>query len=94
MSEEHDTWIKDAKLIIQHIPEGSVLTGKYKDVEKEAMPHILESIEELERHLDDFPDVKVCQCSTDPLCPGYDLGWAAGNEYAFPDEPKSDKEGT
>ena len=80
MSQEHDDWVSVARLIIQHIPEGSVLTGKYQDVEKEAMPHILESIEELERHLDDFPDVEVCQCSEDPNCPGYDLGYAKCKE--------------
>ena len=69
---DHDDWLRDARLIIQHIPEGSVITGKYQDVEKEAMPRILESIEELERHLDDFPD--VCECK-DNDCPAYRTGY-------------------
>lgn len=79
MIKEHKQWVDEALKILRPITDGSDLTNKYQDVEKEAMRNILESVDELIKFLDTMP--KGCECS-DETCPG----WKLGNDYAFPGE--------
>ena len=70
-----EEWIEQAQEIIRPITEGSTITNRYFEVEKEAMSTILDQIEALTLHMNVMP--VPCDCARDEECPGYRQGWNA-----------------
>ena len=59
--------------------QGADSTGKYKDVEKEAMPNILEAVDLMIVHLRGIP--QPCKCDSEE-CPAWDKGYGAAEREA------------
>ncbi len=66
-------WVSQAQEIIQPILDGSELTDRYFQVEKEAMSGILRGVENLANHMKVLP--LGCDCAHDEECLGYARGW-------------------
>ncbi len=71
-----DLWRSDAKEILKRITDGSQITNRFQDVEKEAMRDVLERVDEVVAHLDKLP--KPCNCGGDESCPGWQIGYGIG----------------
>lgn len=72
-------WEIDARDILKPIWQGADITGKYKDVEKEAMPNILEAVDLMVVQLSRIP--KPCKCDSED-CPAWDKGYGAAEREA------------
>lgn len=82
MTTSLESWLGEAKEIIKPIIQGSELTNRYQEVEKESMRSILESVDRLVQHLDDMPDHCDCHSSN---CPNWDDGRETGYAYGHQD---------
>jgi len=65
-------WVLDAREILREITDGMDITSRYLDVEKEAMPTILQTVERMIEHLGTIP--QPCKCE-DEGCPAFDIGY-------------------
>jgi len=67
-------WVIEAREILKPIIEGSDITGRYFEVEKESMRGILDTVDEMVRHLGTIP--QPCKCE-DEDCPSWQIGYEA-----------------
>lgn len=79
-----EAWLEEAKEIVKPITQGSDITGRYQDVEKEAMGTILEAVDELVLHFDTMPE--GCKCEGKE-CPAWQYGYDEGYQEGLQDEP-------